>query len=158
MHTRSLELMEKTFVKHYLKRPGLTILDIGALDINGTYRHLFKEHSYTGADLQPGPNVDIVLPHPYEWNIGQWDVVISGQVLEHTEDMTAFMHAVANALKPGGITCHIAPWSWNEHRYPVDCWRIFPDGMSWLFRNSQLIEILTRKDRAGNTIGIAQKG
>jgi hypothetical protein len=22
-----------------------------------------------------------------------------------------------------------APWSWEIHRYPVDCWRILPDGM-----------------------------
>jgi len=157
MHKSSLKLMEEVFIKRFLNRPGSTILDVGALDVNGTYRHLFKDYLYTGADLQPGRNVDIVLPHPYEWNVGQYDVVISGQVLEHVEDTAAFMRAVRDALKPGGITCHIVPWRWHEHRYPIDCWRIFPDGMSWLFRNSQLIEVLTSSDKVGNTIGIARK-
>ena len=25
------------------------------------------------------------------------------------------------------------PTSWVEHRHPVDCWRILPDGIKFLF-------------------------
>ena len=78
MHNSSLKLMEESFVKRFLDRPGLTVIDIGAADVNGTYRHLFKDHLYTGADIRSGKNVDIVLAEPYKWNIGQWDIVISG--------------------------------------------------------------------------------
>ena len=153
--------MKEIFIDRFLGDTSLTVLDIGATDINGTYKHLFKDYSYIGADLQPGPNVDIVLPHPYKWDIGQWDIIISGQVLEHVEDIAAFMHAVHDALKPGGITCHIAPWQCAEHKgsgTKTDCWRILPDGMSWLFRNSQLTELLVdRIEGTIDTIGIARK-
>ena len=48
-------------------------------------------------------------------------------------------------LKPEGITCIIAPSSGPEHRYPIDCWRFYPDGMRSLCKFSGLtcVEVKT---------------
>ena len=40
------------------KKP--TVLDCGSLDINGNTRFLFDDPEYTGIDIGPGPNVDVV--------------------------------------------------------------------------------------------------
>ena len=37
-----------------------------------------------------------------------------------------------------GIACLIAPSGGYEHRYPVDCWRFYPDGMRALARFARL--------------------
>jgi len=39
------------------------------------------------------------------------------------------MKEIARILKPGGLCCIIAPSGGPEHKYPVDCWRFFPDGL-----------------------------
>src|SRR5262249_11476017 len=45
---------------------------------------------------------------------------------------------IARVLKPGGYCCIIAPSSGYEHRYPVDCWRFYPDGFAALAKHAKL--------------------
>ena len=40
--------------------------------------------------------------------------------------------------KKDGIICIIAPNGFEEHRYPVDCWRFFTDGMIAMARYFKL--------------------
>ena len=56
------------------------------------------------------------------------------------------MLEVARVLKPGGICCILAPSSGPEHRYPTDCWRFYPDGMTSLahFAQMEVIEAVTQ--------------
>jgi SAM-dependent methyltransferase len=118
MHQSSLINMEK-FRDRYLadrKTETLRILDLGSTDIGGCYRPLFEQPSwqYTGVDLGPGPNVDIVLRDPYDWKeVGSAsvDLLVSGQVLEHVEFFWITMLEVARVLRPGGLACLIAPSS-----------------------------------------------
>lgn len=130
------------FRKEYLeglRSEKLYILDIGSTDINGSYRDFFDSPSwrYEGADLSPGKNVDIVLGDPYRWNgiaSESVDVLISGQAFEHIEYFWLTMFEIARVLKTGGLCCLIAPSGGFEHRYPVDCWRFYPDGFRALAR------------------------
>ena len=134
------------FRREYLggrERERLAILDLGSQDINGSYRPLFAEPAwrYLGVDMAPGNNVDVVLRNPYLWNEfapGSFDVIISGQTFEHTEFFWLTMQQIARALKPGGICCILAPSSGPEHRFPVDCWRIYPDGFRAVARYAGL--------------------
>ncbi len=48
---------------------------------------------------------------------------------EHTEFFWLTMREMKHALKPGGLCCIIAPSAGPEHQYPVDCWRVYPDGL-----------------------------
>ncbi len=134
------------FVQKYLeprREERLVILDLGSRDYNGTYRTLFDRTSwrYFGLDLEAGPNVDIVLHDPYRWReieSGSADVIVSGQTFEHTEFFWLTMGEIARALKIGGLACVIAPSAGDEHRYPVDCWRVYPDGLRALARYAKL--------------------
>lgn len=95
-----------------------------------------------------GKNVDIVLNDVYQWNEFQansFDVVIAGQVFEHVEYPWITMLEITRVMKNGGICCIIAPSAGVEHRYPVDCWRYYPDGFRALAKYAFLesLEVFT---------------
>lgn len=119
MHPSSLAHMGE-FIAKYITGRNLQVFDIGAYDVNGSYRDLFDGHKYTGADVREGPNVDIVLKDKQraswkELEDNSADVVISGQTLEHVEDDFAFMKECARVMKPGAVCCHIAPSAGPVH-------------------------------------------
>jgi SAM-dependent methyltransferase len=159
MHPSSFEKMAEFRRKYLTGREGepLTIIDLGSQDINGSYRPLFEQTSwrYLGIDMTAGPNVDIVLSDPYDWreiHEQSADVVVSGQTFEHTEFFWLTMEQIARALKPGGLCCIIAPSSGPEHRFPVDCWRVYPDGLRAIARYAKLetLEAWTQWDDLPN--------
>lgn len=141
MHESSLLRME-WFVETYARQfsdPEIKVLDVGSYDVNGSYRSFFSDTRflYTGLDMEAGPNVDIVPAAPYDWaEIGTdtFDIVISGQAFEHIEFFWKTMEEMARVLRPGGLMCVIAPNGFGEHRYPVDCYRFFTDGLVALAR------------------------
>jgi hypothetical protein len=61
--------------------------------------------------------------------------------------MSAF--EMGRALKPGGMIVLIAPSRGPEHRFPVDCWRFYPDGFRAVcsLLGFELLEIFTDWDR-----------
>lgn len=134
---------------------GTRVLDVGSYDLNGSFQNLFsnEECEYIGLDIEAGPNVDCVLDHPYDWSMLQtdsFDVVISGNVLEHVEFPWITFSEMARVLKPGGLLCVVVPNGFREHRYPVDCWRFFTDGVIALARMAHL-EVLHAHTNAGPT-------
>ena len=137
---------------------ALTVLDVGSHDVNGTYRPLVEARgwAYTGLDMIPGPNVDIVPSDPFAYPIDDdsFDVVISGSTMEHVTAIWRWVPELARVLKPGGLLVIITHWQFVEHKYPVDCWRILPDGMAFLFDACGLltdyeIEIYSQTDICG---------
>ena len=145
MHQSSLDNM-MTFKRKYLDGRGsepLLILDLGSLDVNGSYKGYFEVSPwiYRGIDMVAGKNVDLVLQDPYDWQelkSNSADVVISGQAFEHIEFFWLTMLEIARVLKPAGLCCLIAPSGGPIHRYPVDCWRFYPDGLAALARFASL--------------------
>jgi SAM-dependent methyltransferase len=145
MHKESYEIMEY-FVKKYLDRSKkLEILDIGSYNVNGTYKELFNNSTwkYLGLDMTEGPNVDIVSISAYDFGIDKkFDVVVSGNCLEHVEAPWKWISELVKVTKKGGLVCIITPFSLGEHRYPVDCWRILPDGYRFLLEKENNFKIL----------------
>jgi SAM-dependent methyltransferase len=154
MHNTSLVKL-KDFVAGYLAKlqsTSLDILDIGAQSVDGhaTYRPLFTSPRwrYQGLDVTVGNNVDIVVDSPYDWSVvsdASVDVVVSGQALEHIELPWLTMQEIYRVLKPGGVACLVVPSAGPEHRYPTDCWRMYPDGLSALGRSAgfTVVEVFT---------------
>ena len=129
-----------------INKEKIKILDVGSYDVNGSYKKIFldKGYDYSGLDMEKGPNVDIVQTNPYNWsNIpnDSYDIVISGQAFEHMEFFWVVLSEMVRVLKKDGLLCIIAPNGFEEHRYPVDCYRFFTDGMAALARYTNL-EIL----------------
>lgn len=141
MHPSSFDKMAE-FRRKYLsgrEQQSLTIYDLGSQEVvtpgsSGTYRTIFSEPRwrYVGIDMVAGLNVDIVLADPYNWREVQResaDVIVSGQTFEHTEFFWLTFQQIVRTLKSDGLLCVIAPSSGPEHRFPVDCWRVYPDGL-----------------------------
>lgn len=113
------------------------------------YRPIFNAPAweYIGADLQAGPNVNLVLSRPYDWKeikTGSVDVLVSGQVLEHVEFFWITLLEISRVLKPNGLACIVVPSTGPEHRYPVDCWRFYPDSMRAMAQFARLECVMTR--------------
>jgi len=146
------------FVKTYLINPEYSntvrsVLDVGSYDENGTYKPLFNDSlfKYTGLDMVAGPNVDIVLANTYSWDDipdEEYDIVISGQVLEHAEFCWVTMSEMVRVLKRGGMLCLIVPGSGIRHRYPVDCYRFDVDGVIALAKYTNLEVLHASRDLA----------
>lgn len=125
------------------------VLDLGSYDVNGSYRPLFQRPGwrYLGIDLEPGPNVDLVLQTPYHIPLRSEsaDAIISGQAFEHVRFFWQTWLELVRVLKPGGLILLVAPSRGPEHRYPVDCWRFYPDGFRALadYGALELLEVNT---------------
>jgi SAM-dependent methyltransferase len=162
VHQSSMDKM-LAFRKKYLeqrKNEPLSILDLGSLDVNGSYRLYFADlpWTYCGIDMAAGKNVDVALQEPYHWReikSCSADVVISGQAFEHIDFFWMTMLEIARVLKPGGICCLIAPSGGPEHRYPVDCWRFYPDGFKALarFASLDILEVYSQNGTTGYSDG-----
>ena len=159
MHAEALAAMERL-----LRRgPGLgaSALDVGSYNVNGTYRPLVEGRGwgYLGLDVAAGPNVDVVTEDPYRFPFrdGAFDVVLSGSTMEHVEAIWRWVPELARVLRPGGLLAIVTHWQFPEHRYPVDCWRIMPDGMRYLFDETGClddysIEIASQWDIAASAV------
>ena len=152
------------FVEKYLDlNSELTILDVGSCDVNGTYKDLFQnpKWKYYGLDLQPGPNVDLVSKSVYDFGLKSrfFDVVISGNTLEHVEAPWIWIKEIESVTKLNGLICIIAPFFIHIHRHPLDCWRIAPDGMKYLLGshgNFEVLECKMNRVPPCDTYGIAK--
>jgi len=153
VHKSSFDKM-LTFRNKYLadkENKSLVIMDLGSQDVNGSYKPCFDRENwrYLGLDMAPGKNVDLVLENPYHWKeikSNSVDVLISGQAFEHIEYFWVTILEMARILKTGGIICIIAPSGGFEHKYPLDCWRFYPDGFKALagYAKLEVLEAVTQ--------------
>ena len=118
------------------------VVDIGAQDVNGSLRQFCPPQlAYTGVDFVAGKGVDVVLTDPYKFQFEDEsiDVVVTSSVFEHSELFWLSFLEILRILKPGGLLYLNAPSNGDFHRFPVDCWRFYPDtGMAlvhWAERN-----------------------
>ncbi|WP_300527306.1 methyltransferase domain-containing protein [Maricaulis sp.] len=163
MHPSSMENMQRC-VDWYGPESPSKIVDLGASDVNGSYRQLFAgHHEFTGVDLAPGPGVDLVLEDPYvlPFEDGAFDLVLSGQMLEHCAHFWRTFAEIARIMKPGGLAFIIAPSGGPIHRYPVDCYRFYPDAYQALADWTDLRLVHCWMDDRGpwrDLVGVFQKG
>jgi SAM-dependent methyltransferase len=110
--------------------PAAHVVEIGSQDVNGTLRGIFPaEFKYTGVDFVAGKGVDLVLDDPYSLPLAgeSVDVVLSSSCFEHSEMFWVVFLEILRVLKPGGLFYLDVPSNGTFHRYPVDCWRFYPD-------------------------------
>ena len=117
MHYSSMERM-KQFVNEHDLLNGRTIIDVGAYDLNGSYRIIFdgSKSKYFATDIIEGGGVDFLIESE-RWNElkEKVDAVISGQTFEHVENLSLLLKQIKDILKPGGLFCAIAPSSGPAH-------------------------------------------
>lgn len=172
MHPTSLKnmrkMLDKILTEDYLKE-NKTVLDYGAKIIGSdvSYRSLLKDVkniSYVGMDIESGNGVDIIMNDVYKapFEDNSIDVILSGQMFEHCEFFWLTINDMARILKKDGYILLIAPSSGSVHRFPVDCWRFYPDAYKALekWSNPKLKLIISWQETEGqwkDQVGIFQK-
>jgi len=119
------------------------IIEIGSRDFNGSLRSCAPaQFEYIGVDFAAGEGVDVVLDSPYSlpFEDSSIDIVLSSSCFEHSEMFWLVFLEIMRVLKPTGLFYLNAPSNGDFHRYPVDCWRFYPDSgkalVSWAKRNN----------------------
>jgi len=163
MHPAAMAAMS-AMLKRYTADTAV-VLDVGSFNVNGSYRPLIenKGWQYTGADIRPGDNVDIMMPDPdrLPFDDESFDIVISGSTMEHVARPWRWLPELARVLKPGGLLAIVTHWSFKEHRYPCDYWRFMPDGLHLLFDDTAVLEqydirVINSEDIIGSAFRVVQ--
>ncbi len=132
MHRNSKLLFDKYAREHF--PAGRKVLEIGPDVSPSNYRKTADPAGAMTWDTVDFPRdfpTTFALTEEYHFPIpaDSYDVVLSGQVIEHVRKVWVWMKEVARVCRPGGLVVTINPVSWPYHEAPVDCWRIYPEGM-----------------------------
>lgn len=80
------------------------VLDVGSLDINGCNKPHFTNCIYTGLDIGPGPNVDVISKgHEYQADDETYDTIISTECFEHDKYVEQTLQNIVRMLRPEGL-------------------------------------------------------
>lgn len=171
MHPTAMD-HAKLFFDTYAQASGsLTIIDLGAQDFNGSLRSVAPaDCNYIGVDFMAGKGVDVIITDSAHlpFDTDSIDICVSSSCFEHAEFFWLSFLEIMRVLKPGGLFYLNAPSNAMFHRYPVDCWRFYPDSASALSAwgckegfDTVLLETFTgRQDRGmwNDLIAIYLKG
>lgn len=122
---------------------GKTIVDVGAQDVNGSLREFCPAGAtYIGVDFAEGNGVDVLITDPYHlpFESDTVDVIVCSSVFEHSEFFWLLLLECVRIIKPSGLIYLNVPSNGMVHRYPIDCWRFYPDSglalVNWANYNS----------------------
>ena len=155
------------FFQTYATRiPSAVVVDIGAQDVNGSLKEVCPSNcNYIGVDFVAAKGVDIVLQDPYElpFEDGSVDIVVSSSCFEHSEMFWLLFLEILRILKPNGLFYLNVPSNGSFHRFPIDCWRFYPDSgnalVAWAKHNnysSVLLESFTGRQSMTGSASLDQ--
>lgn len=128
------------------------VLDLGC----GTqpYRDLVPGQ-VTGADISPGPHVDVIIPRMGAWPFedGEFDSLLCTQVLEHAQEPAVILGEIQRVLRPGGTVVLSAPFMYHEHGSPDDYWRFSRHGLRRAVGDVLTVERVITQGGVGTILG-----
>jgi SAM-dependent methyltransferase len=130
MHDTAMKHGAAFFNTYLSNAKNLTIVDVGAQDVWGSLRSVAPPNNkYIGVDFVKAKGVDVVITDPYSlpFEDESVDVVVSSSCFEHSEFFWLLFNEILRILKPTGLLYINVPSNGSFHRYPVDCWRFYPD-------------------------------
>ena len=112
MHANCILLFEK-YVKPLL-RSEMGILEIGPDAFPSTFQRLSESVSvarWDTLDINDNPNLTYRKSDEYRFKVksDSYDVVLSGQVIEHVKKPWVWLPELARVTKPGGVVVTICP-------------------------------------------------
>ena len=145
MHQNSILLYQEYILPKI--KPNMRILEIGPNDFPSSYQKLAPASvKWETLDIYDSDKLTYSSAQEYAFPIedNQYDMVISGQVMEHVKKIWLWIKEIERVCKPGGMVATISPVSWPYHEAPVDCWRIYPEGMKALLEDTSLEIIICK--------------
>jgi SAM-dependent methyltransferase len=113
-----VDILRQNFPTYFT---GRKVLEIGSLNISGSVRQFFTDCDYTGIDVAPGKDVDRVMRgEDCSDPAGQYDVIITCEMMEHNERWQATWLNMLRLLQPAGLlimTC--ASYGRRQHGTPA---------------------------------------
>jgi hypothetical protein len=126
-----------------------TVLDLGSQDVNGSLRdHCPAETRYIGLDVMAAKGVDVVVRPGEALPIAcdSIDAAVTTSAFEHDICFWETFLELVRVVRPGGLIYVNAPSNHAFHRYPLDCWRFYPDAgvalVRWAQRRGSPIELV----------------
>jgi SAM-dependent methyltransferase len=155
MHLNS-ELLFRKYALTYFK-DNYKVLEIGPAGLPSDYQKIVNNDSITwhGLDIytdfigEAFKNENFILSkNAYSFPISEntYDIVLSGQVICNVAKVWRWMEELSRIVKPGGYIITIAPVSWPNNLSPIDCWRVYPDGLNALYEDFNLNTIISLFD------------
>jgi hypothetical protein len=126
-----------------------TVVELGSQDVNGSLRdHCPPGALYIGLDVMPAKGVDLVVDPgaPLPLVSAFADAVVTSSAFEHDVCFWDTFLELIRILRAGGLLYLNAPSNGVFHRYPLDCWRFYPDAgialVRWAARRGIQIELV----------------
>lgn len=148
MHYTAYEHGRKFFQIYWNER-FTHVVELGSQDVNGAIRdHCPPGATYLGLDMQTAKGVDLVIDpsKPLPLADESTDVVVTSSAFEHDAHFWMTFLDLIRILRPGGLLYINAPSNGAFHRFPVDCWRFYPDAgpalVSWAKRSGFDVELV----------------
>lgn len=139
MHPSSvnnMRLVRERYLDYLANVPNSRILDVGGIydAPHKTYLRVFEDlpnMTWSVTDIVAHDTCTKVMPGPYTlpWDNNEFDLVVSGQMLEHCRNPFRSVTEMKRVLKPGGMIVIIAPSAGPRHD-KVDCWRFMHDAFA----------------------------
>lgn len=130
MHASALKYGKLFFDLYCSTLNGAIVVDIGSQNVNGSLKDVCPESlKYIGVDFVKEKGVDVVLDDPYNlpFDDDSVDIVVCSSCFEHSQLFWLLFLEIIRVLKPKGLFYLNVPSNGTFHRYPVDCWRFYPD-------------------------------
>jgi hypothetical protein len=148
MHDTAL-LHARLFFEAYWQPGFRDVLELGSLDVNGSLRSVSPPGArYVGVDMVAGRGVDHVVAagNPLPFADATFDVAVTSSTFEHDVCFWESFVECLRVLRPGGFLYVNAPSNHGFHRYPLDCWRFYPDAgialVEWARRQGIAAELV----------------
>jgi SAM-dependent methyltransferase len=140
MHANS-KLLFSRYGKPFIG-PNSRLLEVGPDSFPSSYQQLVDDRTITWDTLDLYDSEKLTYPKASEYVFPvpdeAYDVVLTGQVIEHVRKIWLWILELERVCKKGGYVIIINPVSWIFHEWPVDCWRIYPEGMKALLEDTNL--------------------
>lgn len=141
------------------------IYEFGSLQVPGQegfadLRPFFPGKRYVGADMRPGPGVDMIMDlHHLDLPDESAGTVLSLDTFEHVEYPRKAVEEVHRILQPDGIFIVTSVMDCPIHDYPYDYWRFTPEGFRSLLNvfASSFIEFAGEASFPHTVVGIGFK-
>lgn len=163
MHTSVYDFVTRVLGRDEVE--GKRVLEVGALDVNGSVRPYvtsLKPAEYIGTDRRMGRRVNIQVPASQliaTFGCDAFDIVICLETLEHMIDWRVSLWCMAQVLREGGLlVLTTRSPGFPRHEHPNDYWRFAGADLSRLFSVWGNITCIPDPDQCGVFVKARKRG